>query len=107
MGTPVSDMMLGAPAGGQGGLTPEALELIRKLNPNGIQPPQEAQVPAPAPTPAPAAPAPGEQGFLAKFLEMIGLAPKTASLAPQGQPTPAPPTPEELARRNRILSGGQ
>lgn len=85
----------GTPAGGQGGLTPEALKAIQALNQGGI--PAAEPTPAPTPTPAPVAPA-EQQGVIARFLQW--LLPSTQSLA-AGAPTPPPPTAEGLAQRQQ------
>jgi hypothetical protein len=63
--------------------------------------PAPQTMPAQGPA-APAAPAP-EGNIITRFL--MSLLPSTKSLAPQGQPTPPPPTAEQLAQRNRAISG--
>ncbi len=88
------------PAGGQGGLTPEALEAIRQL---GMQ--AQAPQPVATPTPAPAPAQPQGQGWMNWLMSLF--APSTKSLAGPQPAMTAPPTPEELQRRQQQFAAPQ
>jgi hypothetical protein len=98
------------PAGGQGGLTPEALAAMQQLGitPQGGQAPPLPQVITP---PAPAA---AQPGFLSQLASMLGnYFMKGTDAATLAGAVPQAPvkTPEqqaaELAARNQALSGGK
>jgi hypothetical protein len=116
MGTPIANLLLGqaAPAGDAlSGLSPETQAALRALNgqggvPAAPAPPAETMPATQPPPPAQTMPAQGSTIWEMLLKGLSSLMPSTQSLAPKPQATPAPPpTPEQLAERNRRISGQQ
>lgn len=90
-------------SGGQGGLSPEAMEAIKQLAAQNGGQTMPAAGPAPAPQPMPA---PAQSGGIMQMLSsLFNRFVNSGQSAPSAAPTPAPPTPEQLAARNRAISG--